>query len=56
MIPVAQTIFFELGAERRAAMGIPESLIRVSVGIEEPEDLLADFSQALSAQALTAVS
>ncbi|MBI2380227.1 MAG: cystathionine gamma-synthase family protein [Gammaproteobacteria bacterium] len=49
VIPVAQTIFFELGAERRAAMGIPESLIRVSVGIEEPEDLLADFAQALTA-------
>lgn len=49
VIPVAQTIFFELGAERRAAMGIPESLIRVSVGIEEPEDLLEDFTQALAA-------
>ena len=30
-------------------MGIPESLIRVSVGIEEPADLLADFAQALAA-------
>lgn len=49
VIPVAKTIFFELGAERRAAMGIPESLIRVSVGIEEPADLLADFAQALAA-------
>lgn len=47
IIPVAQTIFFEMGAERRAAMGISESLIRVSVGIEDPADLLADFKQAL---------
>jgi O-acetylhomoserine (thiol)-lyase len=46
-IPVAHTIFWELGAERRAAMGIPDSLIRVSVGIEDREDLLADFAQAL---------
>ncbi|UOE49334.1 cystathionine gamma-synthase family protein [Mucilaginibacter sp. SMC90] len=46
-IPVAQTIFFELGAERRAEMGIPESMIRLSVGIEDLEDLLEDFKTAL---------
>lgn len=46
-IPVAHTIFFELGAERRAEMGIPDSMIRLSVGIEEIEDLLKDFSTAL---------
>jgi hypothetical protein len=43
VIPVAHTIFFEMGAERRASMGIAESLIRVSVGIEDTDDLLADF-------------
>jgi O-acetylhomoserine (thiol)-lyase len=47
VIPVAHTIFFEMGAERRASMGIAESLIRVSVGIEDQADLLADFSGAL---------
>jgi len=47
VIPVAHTIFFEMGPERRAAMGIAESLIRVSVGIEDQEDLVADFTQAL---------
>jgi O-acetylhomoserine (thiol)-lyase len=46
-IPVAPTIYFELGPERRASLGIAESLIRVSVGIEDREDLLADFAQAL---------
>lgn len=46
-IPVAPTIYFELGPERRAALGIAESLIRISVGIEDTEDLLADFGQAL---------
>ena len=45
MIPVAHTIFFEMGAERRASMGIAESLIRVSVGIEDTADLLEDFRQ-----------
>lgn len=47
VIPVAHTIFFEMGAERRASMGIAESLIRVSVGIEDSEDLLDDFKNAL---------
>jgi O-acetylhomoserine (thiol)-lyase len=46
-IPVAHTIYHEMGAERRASMGIADSLIRVSVGIEDCEDLLADFAQAL---------
>jgi O-acetylhomoserine (thiol)-lyase len=48
-IPVAHTIYHEMGAERRASMGIADSLIRVSVGIEDCEDLLADFAQALVA-------
>jgi len=48
VIPVAHTIFFEMGAERRASMGIAESLIRVSVGIEDTDDLLADFGNALA--------
>ena len=47
IIPVAHTIFFEMGAERRASMGIAESLIRVSVGIEDTDDLLDDFCCAL---------
>ena len=47
-IPVAQTIFWEMGLEARQRMGIAESLIRVSVGIEDFDDLRADFEQALS--------
>ncbi|MDX1491177.1 MAG: cystathionine gamma-synthase family protein [Pseudohongiellaceae bacterium] len=47
-IPVAHTIFFEMGAERRASMGIGDSMIRLAVGIEDIDDLLADFSQALA--------
>jgi len=46
-IPVAHTIYFEMGAERRASMGIDDSLIRISVGIEDPEDLLRDLGDAL---------
>ncbi|MDO8300429.1 cystathionine gamma-synthase family protein [Lacisediminimonas sp.] len=48
VIPVAHTIFYEMGPERRAGMGIAESLIRVSVGIEDTDDLLEDFRQALA--------
>ncbi|RZI43048.1 cystathionine gamma-synthase family protein [Herbaspirillum sp. HC18] len=48
VIPVAHTIYYEMGPERRASMGIAESLIRVSVGIEDTNDLLEDFRQALA--------
>jgi O-acetylhomoserine (thiol)-lyase len=47
-IPVAHTIYYEMGPERRTSMGISDSMIRFSVGIEEVEDLLADFEQALA--------
>lgn len=47
VIPVAPTIFWEAGAEVRAAMGIADGLIRLSVGLEDSADLLADFEQAL---------
>jgi len=46
-IPVAHSIYFEMGPERRASMGIDDSLVRFSIGIEEIEDLLVDFEQAL---------
>jgi O-acetylhomoserine (thiol)-lyase len=47
VIPVAHTIFHEMGPERRAQMGIADGLIRVSVGIEDEADLIADFARAL---------
>jgi cystathionine gamma-synthase len=37
----------ELSARERAAAGIPENLVRYSVGIEDPADLIADLKQAL---------
>jgi len=39
-------------AEVRAALGITEGLVRLSVGIEAPEDLIADLVQALEASGL----
>jgi len=43
----ATTSHVECTADERAALGIPEGLVRYSVGIEDPEDLLADLEQAL---------
>ena len=35
-------------AERRAALGVTDSLVRISVGIEDIDDLIADLDQALA--------
>ena len=45
--PPATTSHVECTREERAAMGIPESLIRYSTGIEDVEDLIADLDHAL---------
>ncbi|MGH2613732.1 MAG: cystathionine gamma-synthase family protein [Thermomicrobiales bacterium] len=45
--PPATTSHIELSMEERRALGIPEGLVRYSVGIEDPEDLIADLEQAL---------
>ncbi|MBI3792937.1 MAG: cystathionine gamma-synthase family protein [Gemmatimonadetes bacterium] len=45
--PPATTSHVECTPEERAAMGIPEGLIRYSVGIEDVEDLIADLTQAI---------
>jgi O-acetylhomoserine (thiol)-lyase len=47
-IPVAHTIFWEMGPAQRKDMGIADSLVRVSVGIEDYADLQADFEQAFA--------
>jgi cystathionine beta-lyase/cystathionine gamma-synthase len=36
-----------LSPAEREAQGIPDGFVRISVGLEDPEDLLADFAQAL---------
>ncbi len=48
-IPIAKTIYHEMGQEKRAAMGIAENQIRLSAGIENSEDLIYDLDQALHA-------
>lgn len=46
-LPAAHTIYYEMGPERRAQMGVADSLVRISVGIEDTADLIDDFEQAL---------
>lgn len=40
--------FYELSTEERRQVGIKDNLIRFAVGIEDPEDLVADLDQALA--------
>jgi cystathionine beta-lyase/cystathionine gamma-synthase len=45
----ATTTHAALSQQERAAAGISEGLVRLSVGIEDKEDLIADVEQALQA-------
>jgi cystathionine gamma-synthase len=47
--PPATASHVECTPEERAALGIPEGLLRYSAGIEDVEDLIADLDQALEA-------
>ncbi len=40
--------YYELSTEQREELGIYDNLIRLSVGIEDTEDLIADLDQALA--------
>ncbi len=46
--PARTTSHVECTPAERAAMGIPEGLIRVSCGIEDADDILQDFKQAFA--------
>ena len=35
--------------ERKKALGITDNLVRISIGIEDADELIADFAQALDA-------
>ncbi len=44
--PAAMT-HLSVPEERKKALGITDNLVRISIGIEDPDDLIADFKQAL---------
>ncbi len=45
----ASTTHRNIGAEARAMMGITDGMLRLSVGLEDVDDLIGDLKQALSA-------
>jgi O-succinylhomoserine sulfhydrylase len=44
----ATTTHQRFSPETRAAMGVADGLVRLSIGLEHPDDLIADLTQALS--------
>ena len=44
----AQTSHSKISAEERAKVGIKDGLLRLSVGIEDVQDLIADLDRALN--------
>lgn len=49
VIHPASTLYIRSGVQEREAAGVFDDTVRVSVGIEDPEDLIADFRQAVEA-------
>ena len=47
-LPAAMT-HLSVPDERKALLGISDNLVRISIGIEDADDLIADFEQALAA-------
>ena len=48
----ASTTHYSLGAETRSIMGVPDGMLRLSVGLEDPDDLIEDLDQALTSAGL----
>lgn len=48
----ASTTHFSVSAEARAEMGVTEGMLRINVGLEDPQDLIEDLDQALKAVGL----
>ena len=47
--PPAIMAFYDLTTEERLAEGISNNLVRLALGIEDPEDIISDLEQALAA-------
>ncbi len=48
----ASTTHYSVSAEARAEMGVTEGMLRINVGLEDPQDLIEDLDQALKAAGL----
>ena len=47
VLPVALSSYYDYTPEQRAALGISDTLVRLAVGVEDGDDLVADLAQAL---------
>jgi len=47
VIHPASTIYVTNSMEEKESMGVYDDLVRISVGLEDIEDLIEDFEQAL---------
>jgi len=45
-VPIAPTLN-EYISDRRAKIGLTDGMVRISAGIEDPQDLIEDLAQAL---------
>jgi O-succinylhomoserine sulfhydrylase len=48
----ASTTHYGVSKEARAHMGVTEGLLRINIGLEDPQDLIEDIDQALTASGL----
>jgi len=48
----ASTTHYGVAEDKRIEMGVTEGMIRINVGLEDPEDVIADLDQALTAVGL----
>nr|WP_315981025.1 PLP-dependent transferase [Aliamphritea spongicola] len=48
---MAHTIFWEMGPEKRQQMNIGDGMLRLSVGLEDSQNLIADLQQAFESVA-----
>ncbi len=48
----ASTTHHGVGPETRADMGVEEGMLRINIGLEDPEDVIADLDQALTSVGL----
>lgn len=48
----ASTTHYNMGAEAREAMGVGEGMLRLNVGLEDPDDLIEDLDRALASVGL----
>ncbi|MBA4161068.1 MAG: O-succinylhomoserine sulfhydrylase [Novosphingobium sp.] len=48
----ASTTHYSVSAEARAEMGVTEGMLRLNVGLEDPQDVIEDLDQALKAVGL----